>query len=79
MGERTGARPRHRAPVRHKPSSDYVWAAILLAATFGLLTAAITEALTEHRHGWAGFFIAAAILDVIVYFYVVRCWVRLVI
>ena len=69
------AQARHRATRRHDPESTLIYAALLLIVTFGLLLAAMHEAMLAGDDGWMVFFSLATIADVALYFWIAQGWI----
>lgn len=70
-----GVRGNDRAPTL-SPSWSYFWAACMLAATIGLISAAAVDAHGDQDHFWMTFFIAADIACFALYFRTVGWWVE---
>jgi hypothetical protein len=65
----------HRVPIL-RPGRMYVTAGLLLIFTFGTMLAAIHDSFVAADWTWFLIFIAGAALSVVVYFWVVACWLR---
>lgn len=52
----------------------FFWTSVLLALTFGIIMAALTDAYLAGDTGWAAFFAIAAVANLGVYLLNVRWW-----